>query len=240
MEVIEARRLTRTYGEDACLVHALRGVDLTVTKGEFLAIMGPSGSGKSTLLHLLAGIETPTSGQIFLEGRDLSDMDDVARTLIRRQRIGLVFQSFNLLPAFTAEENVGMPLLLDGVSDAELRRRSEETLEQVGIAHRRRHLPGTLSGGEQQRVAIARALVIRPAILLADEPTGNLDTVSGAQITTLLRRLVNEQRQAVVMVTHDLTVAQRADRIVRLRDGQVEESAAPAESGETLAAGSLP
>ena len=157
MDVIEVRRLTKSYGEGALEVHALRGVDLAVRQGEFLAIMGPSGSGKSTLLHLLGGIESPTSGQILLEGVDLSTLGDDARTLIRRRRIGFVFQSFNLLPAFTALENVGIPLLLDGVAEAESERRAEEMLEVVGMGHRRRHVPGTLSGGEQQRLAVARA-----------------------------------------------------------------------------------
>jgi putative ABC transport system ATP-binding protein len=235
MDVIEVRRLTKSYGDGPLAVHALRGVDLSVRKGEFLAIMGPSGSGKSTLLHLLGGIESPTSGEILLEGVPLSAMGDDARTLLRRRRIGLVFQSFNLLPAFTAEENVGIPLLLDGVGRAELQRRAAEMLELVRMAHRRGHVPGALSGGEQQRLAIARALVIRPAILLADEPTGNLDSASGAQVTTLLRQLVDDRQQTVIMVTHDLAVAQRADRIVRLRDGQIEEPRPQAEPAEAAA-----
>ena len=224
MHVIEVRRLAKSYGDGPLWVHALRGIDLAVRRGEFVAIMGPSGSGKSTLLHLLGGIESPTAGHVLLEGVDLSTMDDDARTLVRRRRIGFVFQSFNLLPAFTAEENVAMPLLLDGVGEAELQRRAAEMLEVVGMAHRRGHVPGTLSGGEQQRVAIARALVIRPAILLADEPTGNLDTANGAQVTTLLRCLVDEHQQTAIMVTHDPAVAARADRIVRLADGQIEDT----------------
>ncbi len=226
MHVIEAHGVTKQYGDGEVAVHALAGVDLTVEQGEFVAIMGPSGSGKSTLLHLLAGIESPTSGEVLLEGADLAGMDDGRRTLIRRHRIGLVFQSFNLLPAFTAEENVGMPLLLDGVEDSELRRRAREMLEVVGMTHRLDHVPGTLSGGEQQRVAIARALVIAPALVLADEPTGNLDTASGRQITALLRQVVDQRTQTVIMVTHDQTVADRADRIVRLRDGRIEIVAA--------------
>ncbi len=240
MHVIEVHRLTKCYGDGALRVHALRGVDLTVQKGEFLAIMGPSGSGKSTLLHLLGGIESPTSGHLVLEGIDVSEMDDDARTQIRRQRIGFVFQSFNLLSAFTARENVGMPLLLDGVGEAELQRRTQEMLELVGMAHRCGHVPGTLSGGEQQRVAIARALVIRPAILLADEPTGNLDTASGCQVTTLLRQLVDDRQQTVIVVTHDQAVAERADRIVRLCDGQIEETHSPTASAVAAAIRSIP
>jgi putative ABC transport system ATP-binding protein len=203
-------------------VDALRGIDLRVQHGEFLAIMGPSGSGKSTLLHILGGVETPTSGQALLEGTDMATLDDDERTLIRRTRIGFIFQSFNLLPAFTAEENVSLPLDLSGMSAVESRRRALDSLNLVGVAHRRNHIPGALSGGEQQRVAIARALAIRPAILLADEPTGNLDSMNGQQVTTLLRKLVDEEKQTIVMVTHDAGVAAQADRLVRLRDGLIE------------------
>jgi putative ABC transport system ATP-binding protein len=222
MNVIETRALEKAYGSDDTCVHALRGIDLRVQHGEFLAIMGPSGSGKSTLLHILGGVETPSEGQVLLEGTDLASLDDDERTLIRRTRIGFIFQSFNLLPAFTAEENVSLPLDLGGVSALEARRRALDALNLVGVSHRRNHVPSALSGGEQQRVAIARALAIRPAILLADEPTGNLDSVNGQQVTTLLRKLVDEQRQTIVMVTHDAGVAAQADRLVRLRDGLVE------------------
>jgi putative ABC transport system ATP-binding protein len=222
MNVIEARRLEKAYGNEETRVHALRGIDLRVQYGEFLAVMGPSGSGKSTLLHILGGVETPTSGHVLLEGTDLATLDDDERTLIRRTRIGFIFQSFNLLPAFTAEENVALPLDLSGMSAKEARRRALDALSLVGIAHRRNHVPSALSGGEQQRVAIARALAIRPAILLADEPTGNLDSVNGQQVTTLLRRLVDEEKQTIVMVTHDAGVAAQADRLVRLRDGLIE------------------
>lgn len=222
MNVIETRGLEKAYGSDDTCVHALRGIDLRVQHGEFLAIMGPSGSGKSTLLHILGGVETPTEGQVLLEGTDLATLDDDERTLIRRTRIGFIFQSFNLLPAFTAEENVSLPLDLGGMSADESRMRAAESMEMVGIAQRRKHVPSALSGGEQQRVAIARALAIRPAILLADEPTGNLDSVNGQQVTALLRRLVDEEKQTIVMVTHDAGVAAHADRLVRLRDGLIE------------------
>jgi putative ABC transport system ATP-binding protein len=222
MTVLEARALTKTYGSEELRVEALRGVDLKVETGELLAIMGPSGSGKSTMLHLLGGVDTPSSGQVLLEGTDLATLSDDQRTIIRRQRIGFIFQSFNLLPTLTAEENVSLPLELDGISTSEARRRARGALELVGVAHRRTHLPSTLSGGEQQRVAIARALVIEPALVLADEPTGNLDSANGRQVTSLLRRLSSERHQTIVIVTHDHNVAAQADRLVCLRDGLVE------------------
>lgn len=222
MYVLEARELEKSYGSDGVRVHALRGVNLRVRKGEFVAIMGPSGSGKSTLLHILGGVDVPTKGNVLLEGTDLAAMTDDERTLIRRQRMGFIFQSFNLLPAFTAEENVALPLELGGMSSSMARRRAVETLEMVGVGHRGGHIPSTMSGGEQQRVAIARALVTQPALLLADEPTGNLDSTNGQQVVALLRHLVDEDQQTIVMVTHDTGVAAQADRLVRLRDGQVE------------------
>jgi putative ABC transport system ATP-binding protein len=222
MVVLEARVLTKTYGGGEFRVEALRGVDLKVEQGEFLAIMGPSGSGKSTLLRLLGGVDGPSSGQVLLEGVDLAGLTDDQRTIIRRKRIGFIFQSFNLLPTLSAEENVALPLELDGVASADAQRRAVAALELVGVAHRRTHLPSTLSGGEQQRTAIARALVIEPALLLADEPTGNLDSANGRQVTALLRRLVDERQHTIVMVTHDRNVAAHADRLICLRDGLVE------------------
>jgi putative ABC transport system ATP-binding protein len=222
MVVLEARALTKIYGTGDLRVEALRGVDLKVEQGEFLAIMGPSGSGKSTLLHLLGGVDAPTSGQVLLEGTDLATLSDDRRTLIRRRRIGFIFQSFNLLPTLDAQENVSLPMELDGVASGGARQRAREALELVGVSHRLTHLPSTLSGGEQQRVAIARALAIEPALLLADEPTGNLDSSNGRQVTALLRKLVNERRQTIVMVTHDRGVAAHADRLVFLRDGLIE------------------
>lgn len=226
MYVLETRSLRKNYGaEGAVCVHALRGIDLQVRKGELLAIMGPSGSGKSTLLHILGGVETPSSGQVLLEGVDLATLNDDQRTIMRRERMGFIFQSFNLLPAFTAEENVALPLELGGMSSSEARRRAAHSLDLVRMSHRRNHVPSTMSGGEQQRVAIARALVMQPALLLADEPTGNLDSANGRQVTALLRRLATQQEQTIVMVTHDASVAAQADRLVRLRDGLEETDA---------------
>lgn len=223
MFVLETRQVRKVFGDGEAAVEALRGVDLGVQPGEMLAIMGRSGSGKSTLLTMLGGVDVPTSGQVLLEGKDLAKMTDDERTLIRRQRIGFIFQAFNLLPILTAEENVALPLELDGMSAAEARRRAEEALEMVGMSARRKHIPGKLSGGEQQRVAIARALAIRPAILLADEPTGNLDSANGKRVTTMLRQLVEEHNQTIVMVTHDPAVAALADRVIHVADGRVEK-----------------
>jgi putative ABC transport system ATP-binding protein len=219
MPVIEARALRKIYGDGEARVEALRGIDLGVAPGEYVAIMGPSGSGKSTLLHLLSGIEDPTSGQVLVDGRDLATMTDDQRTILRRRRIGLIFQSFNLLPTLTAEENAAVPLLLAGEKRAVARQHAQEALAWVGLSQRRHHVPSALSGGEQQRVAIARALVIAPTILLADEPTGNLDTVAGQQVITMFRQLVDQRRQSVLLITHDARVAAGADRVLYLRDG---------------------
>jgi putative ABC transport system ATP-binding protein len=222
MSVLETRRVTKVYGAGDTKVEALRGVDLEVHAGEMLAIMGRSGSGKSTLLTLLGGVDVPTEGQVLLEGKDLASMTDDQRTLMRRQRIGFIFQAFNLLPIFTAEENVSLPLELDGVNPAIARKRAADKLEMVGMGKRRDHIPGKLSGGEQQRVAIARALAIEPAILLADEPTGNLDSANGEKVIRMLRDLVELHGQTIVIVTHDPQVARQADRVIYLADGQIE------------------
>jgi putative ABC transport system ATP-binding protein len=194
---------------------------LQVESGTFVGVMGPSGSGKSTLLNILGALETPTQGELFLEGIDVAGLRDDARTILRRRRIGFVFQQFNLLPIYTASENVALPLRLEGVSAAESQRRASEMLEVVGLSDRQNHLPSQISGGEQQRVAIARALVTRPAIILADEPTGNLDSANGERVINLLRELVDDQGQTVVLVTHDSQVAQRSDRVVYVRDGSI-------------------
>jgi len=222
MCILEASGLCRSYGEGEARVDALRGVDVRVERGEFVAIMGPSGCGKSTMLQLLGGLETPTSGHVYIEDLDLATLNDDQRTLLRRRRVGFVFQAFNLLPTLTAAENVRLPLALDGVRPAEAAERAEVALASVGMTHRKNNLPSQVSGGEQQRIAIARALVIRPVLLLADEPTGNLDSENGLKVTKLLRGLVDDEGQTIVMVTHDASVAAQADRIIHLRDGLVE------------------
>jgi putative ABC transport system ATP-binding protein len=227
--VIRASGLVKRFGEGDAQVVALRHVDLSVPAQQLLVIMGPSGSGKSTLLHLLGGIEVPTEGAVSLEGVDLGALNDDALTLLRLRRIGFVFQAFNLLPTLTAQENVAFPLVLDGVPGAEADRRAREKLERVGVAHRAASYPATMSGGEQQRVAIARALVIDPAVILADEPTGNLDSVNGRQLMEMFRRLVDDLGCTVVMVTHELSLVQRADRVLILQDGQVRADLVPAQ-----------
>jgi putative ABC transport system ATP-binding protein len=235
--IIEARDLTKIY-DSGVQVIALRGVTLKVKPASFLAIMGPSGSGKSTLLNILGALEVPTKGQMLLEGTDIATLTDDQRTLLRRRRIGFIFQQFNLLPIFSASENVALPLRLEGVLAAEADRRADEMLKLVGIADRRHHFPSQLSGGEQQRVAIARALAAGPAIILADEPTGNLDSTNGERIIDKLRQLVDEQHQTVVLVTHDAAVALRADRVIHVRDGVIVEDSDPSHgipsSGTTL------
>ena len=234
--LIEARQLHKVYATGEVSVAALRGVDLAVGPGEFLAIMGPSGSGKSTLLHLLGGLEAASSGEVALDQATLADLGERAVTLLRRRRIGVVFQFFNLLPTMTAEENVALPLLLDGRPWAECTLRAGEALAWVGLADRAHHTPDRLSGGEQQRVALARALVIRPQVLLADEPTGTLDRAAGAVVLDLLRRACDEAGRTVVMVTHDPSAAARADRVVFLRDGcVVNERRGPGLTAESLA-----
>jgi putative ABC transport system ATP-binding protein len=221
MYVLEAQGVKKFYGEGDARVSALKGVDLQVREGELVAIMGRSGSGKSTMLCMLGGIDAPSEGHIFLEGVDMAQLSDDDRTLLRRRRIGFIFQAFNLLPILTAEENVALPMEFDGMPAAQAKRRANEVLDLVGMSGRRHHIPSALSGGEQQRVAVARALAIEPAILLADEPTGNLDSANGQRLTNMLRSLVDERGQTIVMVTHDPSVAARADRVIHLSDGMV-------------------
>jgi putative ABC transport system ATP-binding protein len=222
MPILEAVNIHKTYGTGSSSIAALNGVTTNVSSGEFVAIMGPSGSGKSTLLTILGGVEVPTSGHLLLEGTNLAELSDDDRTKIRRRRLGFVFQSFNLLPNLTAEENVALPMELDGMPRSEARDQANQALTLVEIAHRRHHVPAQMSGGEQQRVAIARALAIRPALLLADEPTGNLDSNHSKRIANLLTQLVAEQGQTIVMVTHDPNLAGFASRVIGIRDGLIE------------------
>jgi putative ABC transport system ATP-binding protein len=221
MAILEAQNLRKHYVLGEHTVNALAGVDFAVEKGEFVAIMGPSGSGKSTLLHLLGGLDKPSDGEVTIAGQRLSLLNDTQATLVRRRRVGFVFQFFNLLPTLDAEENIGLPLLIDGQDLRRHQARLDALLELVGLTAWRRHRPDQLSGGQQQRVAIARALVTQPAILLADEPTGNLDSKTGVAIMELLRHSCDELGQTIVIVTHDPRAAAYADRAVFLRDGQV-------------------
>jgi putative ABC transport system ATP-binding protein len=227
--VVEARGVTKVYQMEGVEVRALDGVDLTVCRGDSLAIMGPSGSGKSTLLGLLGGLDRPSSGSLAFGGRDVATLSDDQLARVRNQVVGFVFQSFQLLPRTTALANVGLPLVYRGLGRSERRRRAAEVLEAVGLGHRLQHRPSQLSGGEQQRAAIARALAAEPAMLLADEPTGNLDSRSGEEVLDLLRRLHAERGVAVVVVTHDPGVAARFGQTVVVRDGRLvppEEAAA--------------
>jgi len=218
--VLEARSVTKSYLLDNIEVNALRGVDIEVCRGEMLAIMGPSGSGKSTLMHIVGLLDHPTTGSVTIDGQDVSNMEPNELAAVRNRRIGFVFQSFNLLSRTTAQANVELPLIYAGASGAERARRAREALEKVGLGDRLGHMPNQLSGGQQQRVAIARALVTEPSIVLADEPTGNLDSVSGVEVMMILQRL-NEQGITVVIVTHDARVARHAQRVLHVRDGRI-------------------
>jgi putative ABC transport system ATP-binding protein len=229
--IVSTAELHRTYGEGEAAVHALRGVSIGFPAGEFTAIMGPSGSGKSTLMHLLAGLDRPTSGSVVVDSQELANLDDKRLTALRRDKLGFVFQAFNLIPVLTARENITLPLMLAGTKVDEAW--FETLVEAVGLTDRLSHRPSELSGGQQQRVAIARALISRPAVVFADEPTGNLDSKSAHEVLALLRRAVDEFDQTVIMVTHDAGAAAAADRVVVLRDGQVVHDG-PAESAESL------
>ena len=225
MPILQADHLEKTFATGdggAAGVPAVRGIDLAIESGEFVAITGASGSGKSTLLHMLGGITRPTAGRVLLEGIDLATLDDDALAIVRRRRIGFVFQRYNLLPELSLVENVALPLVLDGASKRVSEAAAAQALATVGMEHRATHRPDELSGGEQQRGAIARALVTDPAIVLADEPTGALDSVNSGRVVDLLRRLVVERLQTVILVTHDPAIAASARRTIRIRDGLVE------------------
>ena len=226
--ILRTERLEKTFvgGDADAAVAAVRGVDLQVSRGEFVAVTGASGSGKSTLLHMLGGITRPTAGRVMLEGVDLASLDDDALAAIRRRRIGFVFQRYNLLPELSLLENVALPLVLDGESTGRGEAAARAALEAVGLGHRGGHRPDELSGGEQQRGAIARALVTEPAVVLADEPTGALDSANSARVVEQLRELVESRGQTVILVTHDPTVAAAAGRTVRMRDGRIEHDSA--------------
>ena len=212
----------KSYVLDGIQVHALRGVDLTVSQGEYLAIMGPSGSGKSTLMNILGCLDVPDQGSYLLNGEDVTIMEGDQLANLRNREIGFVFQNFNLLSRTTALENVETPLIYSGVGKKERRQRAEDMLQRVGLADRMHHLPNQLSGGQQQRVAIARALVTRPSLLLADEPTGNMDSVTSAEFLALMERLNNEDGLMILLITHELEVAERTKRRMTLRDGRLE------------------
>jgi putative ABC transport system ATP-binding protein len=232
--VVVADALTRRYGEGESAVDALRGVSLEIPRGQFSAVMGPSGSGKSTLMHILAGLDVPTSGTVTIEGREITAMDDGELTLLRREHIGFIFQFFNLLPMLSAEENITLPLSLAGQKPEP--GWVDELMDKVGLADRRRHRPSELSGGQQQRVAIARSLITKPTVLFADEPTGNLDSETSAEILQLLRDSVDTYGQTTLMVTHDPGAAATSDRILFLADGHLVKDLGRSSSSQVLAA----
>jgi putative ABC transport system ATP-binding protein len=223
--MIELKNVSRLYVHGTKEIKALHGITLSIKAGEFLSVMGPSGSGKSTLLNIIGGLDRPTSGEIFIDNRPLHGITDDELTLIRRRRVGFIFQFFNLLPILTAAENVSLPLLLEGIPYSKVKPKAEELLQKVGLGERTEHRPEQLSGGEMQRVAIARALIASPAVLLADEPTGNLDSRTSAEIFRLLKDL-HAEGQTIVMVTHDSKAAAYGTRIITLRDGIISEDSA--------------
>ena len=217
MNLLEVKNLSKPYGSGEAAVHALKGVSLRVPKGEYVAVVGESGSGKSTLLNLIGALDTPTSGKVWIDGRDIFSMKERSLTVFRRRNIGFIFQSFNLIPELTVEQNIIFPLLLDYRKPD--KKYLEELLSVLNLKERRRHLPGQLSGGQQQRVAIGRALITRPALILADEPTGNLDTQNTSEVVSLLKEASRRYEQTILMITHSRSIAQTADRILQVSDG---------------------
>ncbi|HEY3374797.1 MAG TPA: ABC transporter ATP-binding protein [Candidatus Aquicultor sp.] len=221
MAIVETTELTKVYGKDETAVIALNAVNLRVEQGTFVAVMGPSGCGKSTLLHLIGGLDKPTSGQVTVDEHDIAQMNDTQLTELRRRKMGFIFQYFNLIPVLSALENAALPLTLDGVKQSEALTRAAEWLARMGLEDRINHKPDELSGGQQQRAAIARALVAEPALVLADEPTGNLDTRASDEIALLLKQISEQWNRTVVMVTHDPRIAAHADKIIFLKDGSI-------------------
>lgn len=219
MKILETKNLCKTYGEGDTLVKALDNVSFSVEQGEFIAIVGPSGSGKSTLLHILGGVDVPTSGEVIINETKISDLDETALAIFRRRQIGLIYQFYNLIPILTVEENLTLPLLLDGRKPDQ--KQIEMLVEKLGLENRLKHLPNELSGGQQQRVSIGRALLNSPALLLADEPTGNLDSENSKEIIKLLRQFNKENKQTVIIITHDERIALSADRVIEINDGKI-------------------
>lgn len=219
MKILEVKNLCKTYGKGETEVNALNNVSFSVDKGEFVAIIGPSGSGKSTLLHILGGVDVPTSGSVIINGEDISKLNETALAIFRRRQIGLIYQFYNLIPILTVEENLTLPLRLDGRKPDE--RQTEYLVKTLGLENRLDHLPNQLSGGQQQRVSIGRALINNPALMLADEPTGNLDSENSKEIVSLLRKFNKEQNQTVIIITHDERIALAADRIIEIEDGKI-------------------
>lgn len=223
MEILKVENLTKIYGKDSTKVVALDNVNLTINKGEFVAIVGASGSGKSTLLHLIGGVDRPTRGKVFIDGEDIYQMNDDALAIFRRRQIGLIYQFYNLIPILNVEENIKLPLELDGrqVDEKEL----NDLLKTLGLEKRKNHLPNELSGGQQQRTSIGRAMITNPAIILADEPTGNLDSKASEEIIELLKMSNKKNNQTIIMITHNLELASCADRIIKIEDGHIIEGA---------------
>ena len=219
MKILEIQNLSKTYGKGDVMVRALDNVSFSVEKGEFVAIVGPSGSGKSTLLHILGGVDTATSGTVIIDKTDISTLDETALAIFRRRQIGLIYQFYNLIPILTVEENLTLPLLLDGRKPDKAR--VNDIIAKLGLSNRLSHLPNQLSGGQQQRVAIGRALINNPALLLADEPTGNLDSENSREIISLLRKFNKEFNQTVIMITHDERIALSTDRVIAIEDGRI-------------------
>ncbi len=219
MKILEVKNLCKIYGKGETEVKALNNVSFSVDKGEFVAIIGPSGSGKSTLLHILGGVDVPTSGNVIINGEDISKLNETALAIFRRRQIGLIYQFYNLIPILTVEENLTLPLRLDGRKPDE--RQTDYLVKSLGLENRLNHLPNQLSGGQQQRVSIGRALINNPALMLADEPTGNLDSENSKEIVSLLRKFNKEQNQTVIIITHDERIALAADRIIEIEDGKI-------------------